>query len=614
MRRLARVVGLALALGAAVAWAGAAGLLRGAELRALDGLFVLRYRIHGSQALDPRIAVILLDERSFDRPDLGLRKPLAFWQEDLARLLEALGRAGASGVGFDLLVHPAVEDLPEVVQEELDRQALALQSAVRSQPVVLIEFDRGGSPGPGNGQSSPELHSVALDRGNAAFANLLTDPDGTVRRIPLYATPSGRTRTFSGRLAELATGKALSRDSQGRWSLGGRAVVTEDSGRALRVDHPGPLPHVLLSDLWPRILRGDPLPEFRGRICLVGGEGLLSQDLVSTPFSLLGRYTAGVDVQAAALNTLLTGRSVQPAPGWAWTLAILGLALGSALLAAFRPLAAGLCWEGLLLCGYGLFVLEAFRRTGTWLPSVAPGMAALLAFGAGYAERYLSVERGQALLRRLFSRYVSRQVAEDLLRDPRSLALGGIRRRVTVLFSDINDFTPACEERTPEEVISMLNRYFQEMQRIIDRHQGTLKQFVGDEIMVVYGAPQEQPDHAARAVLTGLEMLERLDELSRAEGSGFFDVKIGIHTGDVVAGNVGSTERTEWTVVGDDVNLAARIESETRKVGARLLVSAVARGEAEPLLPEVEWVSFGTRSFKGKTRTMDLFQPRRRGS
>jgi len=619
VHRSLRVLLLGLGVGILMALVSVSGLTDGLELRLLDSMFVARYRLHGPEAVDPRICVIVLDEGCFDRPGPGLRKPFPFWQADLAGLLEVLSRAGVCGIGFDLLVRPAVEDLPDRVLEELDQQALALHRALQRGPVVLIEFDRGGVGAPGGGQSNPELHAVAADRGLAAFANLVTDPSGTVRRVPMYVTPAGRTRTFSGRLAELAQGQPLVRDAAGNWRLGSRPIPTEDGGTTLRVNFPGPpgtgFPHVAFSRLWERVRAGDPLAEFRGRLCLVGGEGLLSQDLVSTPYSLEGRSTSGVDVHAAALNTILTGRSVHPAPSWVGRTVVLTIALLATLLAAGRPLSSGLTLLVLGLAGYGALAFEVFSRSGLWLPTVSVALAAGVGFGAGYVERYLSVERGRAELRTLLGRYLSGSVADELVANPRSRELGASRRRrLTVLFSDINDFTPACENRPPEEVIAMLNRYFDEMLRIVDSYQGTLKQFVGDEIMVVFGAPHEQADHAARAVRAGLDMLERLEELARSQpaGTGFFGVKIGIHTGDVVVGNVGSEARTEWTCVGDDVNLASRIEDETRKVGAHLLVSQVTRDEAAPLLPEVEWISHGQRTFKGKRRTMEVFEPRRR--
>ncbi len=158
MSRALLVVLLGLGVGVLVALASVAGLTSGLELRVLDLMFVARHRLHGPEPVDPRICVIVLDEGCFDRPDLLLRKPFPFWQEDLARLLEALTRAGVRGIGFDLLVRPAVEDLPDGVLEELDRQALVLHEALKECPVVLIEFDQGGRGAPGSGQSNPELH------------------------------------------------------------------------------------------------------------------------------------------------------------------------------------------------------------------------------------------------------------------------------------------------------------------------------------------------------------------------------------------------------------------------------------------------------------------------
>lgn len=132
--------------------------------------------------------------------------------------------------------------------------------------------------------------------------------------------------------------------------------------------------------------------------------------------------------------------------------------------------------------------------------------------------------------------------------------------------------------------------------------------------MVIYNAPHDQPDHAARAVMTGLEMIERLEQMkARANGrEGFYEVKIGINTGDVVVGNVGTATRMEYAAVGDDVNLGARIETLTKKLGAFLLVSAATKKEAEGQLPGVEWISRGVQQFKGKTAEMEVFEVRRK--
>jgi adenylate cyclase len=158
-------------------------------------------------------------------------------------------------------------------------------------------------------------------------------------------------------------------------------------------------------------------------------------------------------------------------------------------------------------------------------------------------------------------------------------------------------------------VIAMLNVYFEEMLEIIFRHGGTVKQFVGDEIMVLYGAPEAVEDHAARAVRTARDMVDRLNSLRQknGEGTGFYDVKIGIHTGSAVVGNVGGLRRSEYAAVGDSVNTAARIEATTKEVGEAILISEETRAEACGVLPDIEFVSKGVKRFKGKTDQLELF-------
>ena len=155
----------------------------------------------------------------------------------------------------------------------------------------------------------------------------------------------------------------------------------------------------------------------------------------------------------------------------------------------------------------------------------------------------------------------------------------------------------------------MLNEFFNEMLEIIFRYNGTVKQFVGDEIMVMYGAPSDLDDHARRAVLTARDMVERLNELKKQKGeqAGFYEVKVGIHTGEVVVGNVGNEKRSEYAAVGDPVNTAARIEGLTKALDEAILLSEETLKEFEGELPGLEFVSKGPQSFKGKADKMEVY-------
>ncbi len=592
------------------------GLLKGPEARLLDTWLGLRRPV----PCDPRIVLVEVDGEV--GPMLG--KPTVFWTGDYARAIRALLDAGAVAVGLDLILHARREGLPpdSAIRAALEEGELALGLEVLGGRIVLGEFYDPGAGGKSKSvsRSVDTLHFAAEPLRNTGFLNVDTDPDGTVRRIPLMwsAESPSRNRSLAGRLAELALEGKMIRQG-GQVTLAGRPVVTEEGGTALRFQDPGPVfTRLPLSRILDCLDRGQALPDLAGKVCLLGPGGQEVSDLHRTPRDWRGgpfSLTPGLEIHAAALNTLLTGRYLRQASSGT-TLALLASVSLLALILALglRPLTGGTV---ALLCGPLLFALGllSVQEADLWLPGLALTLAGGLAFGLGYGIRYWSVDRARRQIRALFGRYVSEPVMRELTRNPRSLALGGTRRRLTVLFSDINNFTPVCEQHSPEEVIRMLNQYFAEMLEIVFRHGGTVKQFVGDEIMVIFGAPEVQVDHAARAARTAVEMVERLQELARnSQGRpGFYEVKIGIHTGDVVVGNVGAESRTEYAAVGDDVNLAARIEGLAGKLGTPILVSAATRAECQDLLPDLEWTSRGVQPFKGKTARMEVFEVRRGG-
>jgi adenylate cyclase len=183
-------------------------------------------------------------------------------------------------------------------------------------------------------------------------------------------------------------------------------------------------------------------------------------------------------------------------------------------------------------------------------------------------------------VRRLFGRYVSNDVIEALSSDPALAGLGGQRREMTVLFSDIRGFTSASERRPPEDVVAQLNDYFSAMVEVLFRHRGTLDKFVGDMVMGLFGAPLDDSDHADHAVAAAIDMLRVLDDLNarwRADGRPPVEIGIGISSGEMIAGNIGSVAIMSYTVIGDAVNLGARLESLNKERGTRILISEATR-------------------------------------
>jgi adenylate cyclase len=216
--------------------------------------------------------------------------------------------------------------------------------------------------------------------------------------------------------------------------------------------------------------------------------------------------------------------------------------------------------------------------------------------------------REKEMIKRAFTRYVAREVVEEVLKDPEHAMLTGERREATVLFCDIRGFTALAERLTPEQVVGLLNEFYTLMIETVFKHDGTLDKFLGDAVMAVFGAPIAHPDHAARAVMTALDMRRAVGELAgrrRAAGLDPFEVGIGVSLGEVVAGTVGTEERMEYTVIGDSVNVASRLQDRA-KPGSILL----SRRTYEAVSDLVDAKSLGAMKVKGKEEEVEVYEVR----
>jgi adenylate cyclase len=293
--------------------------------------------------------------------------------------------------------------------------------------------------------------------------------------------------------------------------------------------------------------------------------------------------------------------------GWA---AALGVALLAALYLAFqRGLEVRAIGAALALCS-ALLIAAQWALVGRFVlwPLLTP-LAAAWTFYAGAAlSEYLRARREREAAMAQFSRFTNPHVARQLVE------LGGIetgRREVTLLFSDIRNFTTLSETRKPEEVIALLNRYFSLQVDVVFRHNGSLDKFIGDCIMGIWGAPLDDAHHARHAVACALDMADTLQEFKREVGAEHtdFDVGIGLHSGPAVVGLMGSQKRLEYTAIGDTVNLASRIEGLTKDAKRRILVS---RDTMEKCANAFDFDSAGSYKVKGRTQEVELFEPRRK--
>ena len=350
-------------------------------------------------------------------------------------------------------------------------------------------------------------------------------------------------------------------------------------GRLL-VNYLGPektFPHVSVTDiLGGRYEKG----AFKDRIVLVGATAIGAHDLRSTPFSPV---YPGVEVHATVIDNVVTGRFLAK-PDWSTAydlLAIIGLgaAIGIAL-PRMRALTGFLFSAGL----FALYILIArwlFVRAGVWLDIVYPLLALAITYVALTVYYYVGEERQRKQIKETFRQYVPPLVVEALLKQPGRLKLGGEEKVLTVLFSDLEGFTSYSERYPPSDMIDMLSTYFGKMSEQVFANWGTLKEYVGDELMAIFGAPLEQADHAARACRTALAMRDARHALGAEwakTGRPRLRARTGINSGLMLVGNLGSRYRFAYGVLGDQVNLASRLEGLNRTYGTEILIG----GEHRP--------------------------------
>ncbi|GAB4274370.1 MAG: adenylate/guanylate cyclase domain-containing protein [Deferrisomatales bacterium] len=557
------------------------------------------------------IAVVLVDEAS-----LRAMSPVAGrwpWPRSLfADLLEFLSLGGARAVVFDILfTEPETPGQTSPGDAGLARATEASGRAHHAAQVVWDEpdeFNRGllGRPLPADFASRFALDPAEgaglfpeAPRGNNRYlplpalyraargvgaVDLEPDPDGVFRRAPLLVR-YGDALFPSLALSPFAASDAPAplRCDAGGLHVGSRTIPLGPDGVYL-VHWYGRYDTYSIGGIfasWEKILRGEvaALPvhpeEFRDRIVFVGASAVGVGDLKPTPVS---PKTPGVFLHAAVAGNLLEGdflRTVPPGVSWAlaWLLAAVATAsiLGSQRLwvQAFLPLAAA--------GGYAGWAVFRFTRREVWpmTPAVAAvGTACLLTFA------YLAFTEGKdrRRVRRMFSQYVSPTVLAEVVDryEDHLRAEVGQKENLTVLFSDIRGFTSLSEALPAPNVVDLLNIYFNHMTEAIFDHQGTIDKFIGDAIMCFWGAPLRLPDHAERGVRAALEMVGRLDEVNARLGDkGYPPVRIGIGltTGEVVLGNIGSHRKLDYTVIGDDVNLASRLEGLTKIYATPVLFS-----------------------------------------
>ena len=532
----------------------ATGVMHETELGSVDS----RFSIRGDEEPRDDIVLVLIDDVTSNELNIRFPYPRSYH----GRVIDALDAAGAKAIAYDVEFRERTETrednalITSVAQAGPDRVVLA-----DSQPNAL------GESGVFGGQQF--LDQIGARAGNTQIGE---DSDGVRRRLPLSV---GGMKTFPFVAAEVAGGGQIDEGD-----LGGERAWINFAGPA------GTYP----SESFSHVLNGDVDPAFfKDKIVVVGASDPSLKDITKTSTAGGDAPMSGPETGANGIATALEGFPLQSVPlGLDLILiTLLGLVAPAASyrLPNLRALALALGVGALYLIAAQL----AFNEGHIW-PIVYPLLALGIGIVGSLGVNYLLEAFERQRVRDTFARFVPEQVVGEVLaRTDEDLRLGGRRMVLTVLFSDIRGFTTFSEARDPAEVLEILNRYHEEMTEAVMGHGGTLISFIGDGIMAVYGAPIEYPDHADRALASAQEMLAerlpRFNEWMRERGvAEEFQIGIGLNSGPVMVGNVGSRQRLDYTAIGDTTNTAARIEGMTKGTPWQLYISDSTREalQAEP--------------------------------
>jgi adenylate cyclase len=526
------------------------------------------------------IVVVAIDDYSFE--NLGMYS--TWTREYFSKVINNLNKSALIGIDiiFDLETNPEND--------------LKLADSLNSSNVVLaimygddFTFNNG------------ELYGNSLIKPNEKLGTVGEDFD--IGFINLYTDQDGVTRSFNPKISGIENHDHFSLVIANKYTYG--YVPDLDSSRMLinYYAEPGGYEYISFYDVYNSEI---PPQYFKDKIVLIGVTSPLEHDDYIVPIS--SQSMPGVEIHANIVQSIITQDFIY----YQDDISAIGLIFLFALIVGFLLYKFKIHIATILIAVftivYVFFSLYIVDILGTILNLLYPILTISFIYTALIVVYYRTEIKDRKWITSIFGKYVSPVVIENLIKNPDKINLGGEKRNITIFFSDIRGFTPISEKLKPEELVHLLNEYLTEMTSIILKNQGVIDKYMGDAIMAFWGAPLDQPDHAARACSCSLEMMDRIKELQKKwkkEGIPSFDIGIGLNSGDAIVGNMGSDSRFDYTVMGDTVNLASRLEGLNKTYNTNIIVS---ENTYKIVKNEFDTKKLDTVKVKGKEKSVVIYE------
>jgi len=557
------------------------------------------------------IVIVAIDNKAFEIANSSELGTLTFTKESYAKVIENLEKAGVKAIGIDII-------LSEKTNKK-DQKILA--SVLKKYDNIILAAEPKTKLSSGLKPLSRFFNEKNKNLGAILFS---PDKDNVLRRQKLFFSDEDVPFSFALQILKKYLGLL---DEDAKWKNESYLLMPFSVRVADKKFNPISIPKteggllinffgapesyqtISFADLYKNKFidrKTGNLVDLKNKIVLIGEMGTALHDEQYVPLSF-GKAMSGVEIHANLIQTILFQKYLLNQSDFSRNISLILIILLS--IFSFLSLSVSL---SVFLFIFGIIIYTIITwivfEYGIILNTFYPYLAFFISLVLAYIYRYFTEARALSKTEYAFGRYVNEDVVKKILENPESLKLGGEQKLLTVFFSDIANFTTLSEKLNPTELVSHLNDYLDRMSQIILKHNGTLDKFVGDAIIAFWGAPIEEKKHAEKACLSAIEYMEELKKFQKEcekKNKPILEARIGIHSGEMIVGNIGSTKRFDYTVIGDAVNLGARLEGVNKHYGTRILISeatyALAKSKIE--VREIDLITV-----KGKTKAVRIYE------